>query len=107
MTIMVKIIGEHNGIVDKFIGDAIMAVWGVPESKGNDALNAVNATIEMRRALLEFNKGRGSAKKPIIKIGCGLNTGAVLAGPDWFRRPSGLYRHRRCCEPGFARRNTQ
>lgn len=80
MTIMVRIIGEHQGIVDKFIGDAIMAVWGVPESKGNDALNAVNATIEMRRALLEFNKGRGSAKKPLIKIGCGLNTGAVLAG---------------------------
>lgn len=80
MTIMVRIISEHQGIVDKFIGDAIMAVWGVPESKGNDALNAVNATIEMRKALLEFNKGRGSAKKPIIKIGCGLNTGPVLAG---------------------------
>ncbi|HNJ64912.1 MAG TPA: adenylate/guanylate cyclase domain-containing protein [Turneriella sp.] len=80
MTIMVRIIGQHQGIVDKFIGDAIMAVWGVPESKGNDALNAVNATIEMRNALLEFNKGRGSAKKPLIKIGCGLNTGAVLAG---------------------------
>ncbi|GAB4440615.1 MAG: hypothetical protein OHK0011_23110 [Turneriella sp.] len=80
MTIMVRIIGEHQGIVDKFIGDAIMAVWGVPESKGNDALNAVNATIEMRRALLAFNKGRGSAKKPVIKIGCGLNTGPVLAG---------------------------
>jgi len=80
MTIMVRIISEHHGIVDKFIGDAIMAVWGVPESKGNDALNAINATIEMRRALLEFNKGRGSAKKPIIKIGCGLNTGPVLAG---------------------------
>lgn len=80
MTIMVKIIGDYHGIVDKFIGDAIMAVWGVPESKGNDALNAVNATIEMRRALLEFNKGRGSAKKPIIKIGSGLNTGPVLAG---------------------------
>ncbi|MBL8034291.1 MAG: adenylate/guanylate cyclase domain-containing protein [Leptospiraceae bacterium] len=80
MTIMVRIIGEHQGIVDKFIGDAIMAVWGVPESKGNDALNAVNATIKMRAALLEFNKGRGSAKKPLIKIGCGLNTGPVLAG---------------------------
>jgi adenylate cyclase len=80
MTIMVKIIGDHNGIVDKFIGDAIMAVWGVPESKGNDALNAVNATIEMRTALLEFNKDRGTEKKPIIKIGCGLNTGPVLAG---------------------------
>lgn len=80
MTIMVKIIGDYSGIVDKFIGDAIMAVWGVPESKGNDALNAVNATLEMRRALLEFNKGRGSDKKPIIKIGSGLNTGPVLAG---------------------------
>lgn len=80
MTIMVRIIGEYQGIVDKFIGDAIMAVWGVPESKGNDALNAVNATIEMRKALLEFNKGRGSPKKPLIKIGCGLNTGPVLAG---------------------------
>jgi adenylate cyclase len=80
MTIMVRIIGQHQGIVDKFIGDAIMAVWGVPESKGNDALNAINATIEMRTALIEFNKGRGSDKKPLIKIGCGLNTGPVLAG---------------------------
>ena len=77
---MSRCIEGEGGLINKFIGDAIMAVWGVPESKGNDALNAVNATIEMRRALLEFNKDRGSDKKPIIKIGSGLNTGPVLAG---------------------------
>ncbi|MCS6972398.1 MAG: HAMP domain-containing protein [Leptospiraceae bacterium] len=80
MTLMVRIINETDGIVDKFIGDAIMAVWGVPRSKGNDAKNAVTACLRMREALQEFNKNRGGPGKPIIQIGCGLNYGPVLAG---------------------------
>lgn len=80
MTIMVKIINAHGGIVDKFIGDAIMAVWGLPEARPDDAVNAVSAALAMRQALLEFNKDRGSDERPVIKIGCGLNSGFVLAG---------------------------
>ncbi len=80
MTRMVHCVNETDGVVDKYIGDAIMAEWGVPISKGNDTENAINAALMMRESLIDFNSGRGDEKKPIIKIGCGINTGAVLAG---------------------------
>jgi adenylate cyclase len=80
MTRMVGCVNTTHGVVDKFIGDAIMAVWGTPVSHGNDTENAVNAALMMRASLAEFNAGRGGPKKPLIKIGCGINTGPVLAG---------------------------
>ncbi len=80
MTRMVDCVNRSHGVVDKFIGDAIMAVWGTPVSKGNDTENAVNGALMMRSALLEFNSDRGSERKPYIRIGCGINTGQVLAG---------------------------
>ncbi len=83
MTKMVDCVIKTNGTVDKFIGDAVMAVWGASSSAGSaklDALNGIKASLMMRAALKEFNIGRGGDKKPIIKIGCGLNTGSVVAG---------------------------
>ncbi|MBN1532205.1 MAG: adenylate/guanylate cyclase domain-containing protein [Spirochaetes bacterium] len=80
MTRMVNCVNRTFGVVDKYIGDAIMAVWGAPISKGNDTENAINGALMMRKELMEFNKGRGGEKKPIIKIGCGINSGPVLAG---------------------------
>lgn len=80
MTRMVNCVNDTFGVVDKYIGDAIMAVWGAPVSHGNDTENAINGALMMRRELIEFNKGRGGPKKPVIKIGCGINTGPVLAG---------------------------
>ena len=83
MTRMVECVSNTHGVVDKFIGDAIMGVWGAPVSQGNvslDALNCVRAALMMRHSLMEFNRGRGGDKKPIIKIGCGINTGPVVAG---------------------------
>jgi adenylate cyclase len=80
MTRMVNCVNMTNGVVDKYIGDAVMAVWGAPVTYGNDTENAVNGALMMRKELIEFNKGRGGDKKPVIKIGCGLNTGPVLAG---------------------------
>ena len=80
MTRMVGCVNETFGVVDKFIGDAIMAIWGTPVSRGNDTENAVNAALLMRKELLEFNRDRGGDKRPIIQIGCGINTGPVLAG---------------------------
>ncbi|MDR2901147.1 MAG: HAMP domain-containing protein, partial [Treponema sp.] len=83
MTKMVKCVNDTHGVVDKFIGDAVMAIWGAPISGGSaaaDALNCVRSALMMRAALLDFNKDRGGDKKPIIKIGCGINTGDVVAG---------------------------
>ena len=80
MTLMVECVNKTNGVVDKYIGDAIMAVWGTPISHGNDAENAVNGALMMRTALRKFNQNRGGDRKPIIKVGCGLNSGDVLAG---------------------------
>ncbi|MES0489012.1 MAG: adenylate/guanylate cyclase domain-containing protein [Leptospirales bacterium] len=80
MTVMLECITKTHGVVDKFIGDAIMAVWGTPVSRGNDEENAINGTLMMRLALIKFNVGRGAPKKPIIKIGSGINSGPVIAG---------------------------
>ncbi|EMM73446.1 adenylate/guanylate cyclase catalytic domain protein [Leptospira weilii str. 2006001855] len=80
MTEMVHCVNETHGIVDKFIGDAIMATWGAAKTSDKDAENAINGSLMMREALLKFNQGRGGDKKPIIQIGCGLNYGPVIAG---------------------------
>ncbi|TGM11447.1 HAMP domain-containing protein [Leptospira selangorensis] len=80
MTEMVRCVNDTHGIVDKFIGDAIMATWGAVRTSEQDAENAVNGALLMRAALLKFNEGRGGDKKPIIRIGCGLNFGPVIAG---------------------------
>jgi adenylate cyclase len=80
---MVKCVLMTNGTIDKFIGDAVMAHWGAIETSGSpeeDALNCVKAALMMRAALRAFNRGRGTEKKPIIKIGCGINSGKVVAG---------------------------
>lgn len=78
--VMVKIINANGGIVDKFIGDAIMAVWGVPKSNKKDAHNAVKACLEMRRALADLNERRMARKEPAIQIGMGLHAGSAISG---------------------------
>jgi adenylate cyclase len=83
MTRMVSCIEQTGGVVDKFIGDAIMGVWGAPLSAGtpkDDALAAIRAMILMREALLDFNKDRGGPDRPLIHNGSGLNTGPCIAG---------------------------
>jgi adenylate cyclase len=80
LTRMVDCVNKTGGVVDKFIGDAIMAIWGTPVSAGNDTENAVNCALMMRGVLGKFNEGRGGVKNPVIQIGCGINTGPVIAG---------------------------
>ena len=80
MTVMVECVNATNGVVDKFIGDSIMATWGIPYSRGNDTEHAINGALMMRKALATFNQNRGGPRKPIIRIGSGINTGEVIAG---------------------------
>ncbi len=78
--IMVSIINKHGGVVDKFIGDAIMAVWGAPNTNERDPQNAVKACIEMRSALEKLNILRQSRGQVPIKIGIGLHRGEAISG---------------------------
>ena len=77
---MVNCINLTNGIVDKFIGDAIMAHWGALYNHGNDTENAINAALMMRYMLVEFNKLSHKFNRPFTRFGCGINTGPVIAG---------------------------
>lgn len=78
--VMVKIINDSGGVVDKFIGDAIMAIWGVPRSTGQEAEQAVRACLNMRLALAELNEKRKALGKTPLMIGMGLNLGPAVAG---------------------------
>jgi adenylate cyclase len=84
-THMVDCVEKTGGVVDKFIGDAVMAHWGTASTAGSpaeDAFNCVKAALMMREALLEMNKNRkpDDHSNPPIRIGCGINTGIVTAG---------------------------
>lgn len=76
MTALTRVVDEHNGVVDKFVGDLLMAVFGTPHSKGNDAENAVRCARQM---VLERHRMNARAKDP-VKIGVGIATGEVLVG---------------------------
>ena len=78
--IMVSVITRNHGIVDKFVGDAVMAVWGAPQTTGQDSLNAVKATLEMRTAIGDLNYKRIKRGQPAIKIGMGLHSGPAISG---------------------------
>ena len=78
--LMVDILFEHNGILDKFIGDAIMGLWGAPVKRPDDATQAVRAAVKMQARLKEWNDDRIANGKVPIKIGIGLHTGHVVVG---------------------------
>ncbi len=78
--IMVAIVTKNHGVVDKFVGDAMMAIWGAPKSTGEDERYALKACLEMRQALEELNKIRMSRGQVEIKIGMGLNSGPAISG---------------------------
>ncbi len=80
LTAMAKIILENRGVVDKFIGDAIMAFWGAPLPLKNHAEAAVRTALLMTRRLKECNEEWKNFDYPEIKIGLGLNTGEAVVG---------------------------
>ena len=80
-------IERHGGTVEKFIGDAVMAVFGIPTVHDDDALRAVRAATEMRTALGDLN---GELRRDFdveLSVRTGINTGEVVAG-DPPARPS-------------------
>lgn len=79
-TEMEPIITKHNGIINKFIGDAIMAVFGEPIQDENHAQNAVKCAYEMLKRVEKLHRKWAAEGKPEIEIGIGINTGEVFVG---------------------------
>jgi len=77
---------QHGGMLDKYIGDAIMAVFGTAMSEASDADNALRVASEMLRELARFNERRQERGLEAIEIGIGIATGEVLAGSLGSRR---------------------
>jgi class 3 adenylate cyclase len=81
MSAMVAVIVEHGGMVNKFGGDSILAVFGTPLNPAKDhAARAIRAASGMRRALAQFNQAQAGAGGPTLRIGIGIATGPVVAG---------------------------
>ena len=77
---MVQVIFAHGGMLDKFTGDGIMAVFGAPNNRLDDQLQAARAAIAMQLALNELNQELEAEGLPAISMGVGLATGEVVAG---------------------------
>jgi adenylate cyclase len=79
-TEMVEIVFEHGGTLDKFIGDSLMALWGAPLSRQDDADRAIEAAVDMQRALARLNADWARRGRRPISVGVGINVGEVFAG---------------------------
>jgi adenylate cyclase len=79
-SIMVECIQREGGMLDKFIGDAMMAAFGLPVPHDDDEDRAVRASIAMIRELRRWNADRVAAGKRAVEIGIGLNTDMVVSG---------------------------
>ena len=77
---MVDCVFRHEGALDKFIGDAIMAYWGVPEAGGHDAARAVAAARDMQQALETLNARWTAEGRPLLTVGIGIHCGDAFVG---------------------------
>ncbi|MHB8765051.1 MAG: adenylate/guanylate cyclase domain-containing protein [Deferrisomatales bacterium] len=77
---MGRVISAYGGMVDKYVGDSIMVLFGAPEGSPDDAVNAVCCAAEMQIAMNEFNRENELKGLPHLFMGIGVNTGEVIAG---------------------------
>jgi class 3 adenylate cyclase len=75
-----RVLEHHGGTVEKFIGDAVMAVFGIPVVHEDDALRAVRAVTELREALHALNEELRAEFGMELRVRTGINTGEVIAG---------------------------
>lgn len=78
--LMVDVLFQHQGTLDKFVGDEIIGLFGAPVAVPDAELRAVQCALEMQRILRDFNRTRVAEGQVEIKIGVGINTGPVVTG---------------------------
>ena len=79
-TLMVDEVLREEGVLDKFMGDALMAVFGIPYPKDDDAVRAVETAIRMKTTLARYNAERKATNRTPLRIGVGVNTGQIISG---------------------------
>jgi class 3 adenylate cyclase len=77
---MVQVVTSHGGVLDKFAGDAVMAVFGAPRPAADHAKRALSCAAAMQRRQLALNDEAQRDRLPAFQIGIGVNTGTVIAG---------------------------
>jgi adenylate cyclase len=77
---LVGVVFRHEGMIDQYLGDRILAVWGVPQPHEDDPLRAVTAAVEMQQMMEAINQQRQNDNLPLLEIGIGVATGTVVAG---------------------------
>jgi adenylate cyclase len=80
LSAMTDIVLEYDGMLDKYIGDAILAVWGAPIVREDHAILACKAALQMKRRLRELREIWGREGKPQFRVRIGLNTGWMTIG---------------------------
>lgn len=80
LTVMTEIVMEHDGIIDKYEGDAMMAEFGAPVPYSDHALKACKAALQMQRSLDELRREWDRLEKPMLYSRIGVNTGMMLVG---------------------------
>jgi adenylate cyclase len=80
LTLLSRVVERNHGVVDKYIGDCVMALYGAPVSHDMDVDNALQTALEMVWAVEEFNYRRAWEGRPSVQISVGVNTGPVVAG---------------------------
>ena len=80
LSAMTDIILKHDGMLDKYVGDAVMAIWGAPIPLENSALNACRAALQMQRKTQEIADRWNKEGKPNLVVRMGLNTDEMVVG---------------------------
>jgi len=75
-----RLVAEYGGYLDRFVGDAVRAVWGVPVSKPDDAVRAVRCSLAIKQAVIALQKKLAGEGLPSPKVGIGIDSGHVVAG---------------------------
>jgi len=71
---------SENGVVDKYVGDQVMAIFGAPISRPDDPLRAVRSALKIKESIIQLNEIRKAKNEPEIQVGIGINTGLAVAG---------------------------
>jgi adenylate cyclase len=74
------VVFHHEGMVDNYLGDGLLAVWGVPVVHDDDPMRAVTAAVTMQQSLEAMNQQRAADNLPLLEIGIGVATGPLVAG---------------------------
>lgn len=81
LDVVTRAVQEHNGVIDKFAGDSVMALWGIPVAAAGDPMDSVRAAIAIRKGMHELNSKRRERGDFILSFGVGIHVGPAIFGP--------------------------